>query len=261
MALELIESQNLYDTIFSNPQNPEVIPDEKARNEWRFQISFLGRLLKESKFDMVRALLIQSKEDLYYAWVLAAFLPWQSKPWPLKSKRMSKGKGTNSAAAVTAREGLKLDNKVIEIVQNAVDHFEEVKAMALDSPVSWSDKLKQQEVAELREQYGMAIRHWGPHWRNSVIYALLRTNTRSSSKDTVTDTFSAWLFRLKELGVLEAYAMKPLVDGHELSRAMDNRRPGPWLSKALGLAIRWQLRNPESYDKELLIEEVKAQLE
>lgn len=68
--------------------------------------------------------------------------------------------------------------------------------------------------------------------------------------------FEAWLLHIRDLGVSEAYATKPLLDGKMLAKALSTK-PGPWMKDALDVVMAWQLRNPETATVEGAIEEVK----
>ena len=41
--------------------------------------------------------------------------------------------------------------------------------------------------------------------------------------------------------------LKPIVNGNQLSKALCTKS-GPWMKKALDIAMEWQLRNPEETD-------------
>lgn len=41
--------------------------------------------------------------------------------------------------------------------------------------------------------------------------------------------------------------LKPIVNGNQLSKALDTKS-GPWMKKALDIAMEWQLRNPGETD-------------
>ena len=67
--------------------------------------------------------------------------------------------------------------------------------------------------------------------------------------------YAQWLLYLREMNLLEVFALKPLVNGKQLMHAT-GRTAGPWLVSALNMAMEWQLRNPESTDTEAAIAEV-----
>ncbi len=72
----------------------------------------------------------------------------------------------------------------------------------------------------------------------------------------VLNGYATWLQGLKAQDLLEVDSLKPLVNGNQLSKALE-KKPGPWMTKALEVVIEWQLRNPKSDDAEEAIAEVR----
>lgn len=62
--------------------------------------------------------------------------------------------------------------------------------------------------------------------------------------------------KLQSLNLLNVDTLKPLVNGKHLSQALGPS--GPWMKKALDIAMEWQLRNPEQTDAAGGIVEVVA---
>ena len=121
-----------------------------------------------------RDTLVANSQDAYLAWLLCALTPWAGMENPVKGTANSK-KNLPMAAAV-AREGLKADNKSINVIKDAVLHYREViasKEALTHEDRSVSTPTKRKQPALSREGLGMAMRRWGPHWRSTVIYAIL----------------------------------------------------------------------------------------
>ena len=72
----------------------------------------------------------------------------------------------------------------------------------------------------------------------------------------IQDSYAQWLSYLDEQGLLDADQIKPLVDGKQVTKAL-GVKPGPWMQKALGIAMEWQLRNPDQTDPAGAIAEIK----
>ena len=68
--------------------------------------------------------------------------------------------------------------------------------------------------------------------------------------------YATWLTHISEMDLLNAYALRPIVDGKQLMRALDTKSGGPWLTVALKIVMEWQLRNPEKREPDLAIAEV-----
>ena len=59
------------------------------------------------------------------------------------------------------------------------------------------------------------------------------------------------------MDLLDAYALKPILDGKALTKAL-GVPTGPWMKDALDVVMRWQLRNPSKKDTAEAIEEVRV---
>jgi hypothetical protein len=59
------------------------------------------------------------------------------------------------------------------------------------------------------------------------------------------------------LGILDAYAFKPLMDGKALAKALKTP-PGPWMKEALDVVMAYQLKYPDKANVEDAIAEVQA---
>lgn len=66
-------------------------------------------------------------------------------------------------------------------------------------------------------------------------------------KQTILDGYARWLSNLQALDLLDVDRLKPIVNGNQLSQAL-GIKTGPWMKKALDIAMEWQLRNPEETD-------------
>jgi len=65
-----------------------------------------------------------------------------------------------------------------------------------------------------------------------------------------------FLVYLDEMGVSDAPAVKRLVDGNTLCKALGTK-PGKWMTEALDICLAWQFRNPGVEDIEGAIDEVR----
>jgi len=122
----------------------------------------------------IRGTLVASSHDAYLAWLLCALTPWAKLEDPVKGT--SNAKKNLPMAAAVSREGLKGDNKSISVIKDVVLHYAEVIA-SKDTLASEFRSLptstKRKQPALSREGLGMAMRRWGPHWRSTVIFAML----------------------------------------------------------------------------------------
>lgn len=68
--------------------------------------------------------------------------------------------------------------------------------------------------------------------------------------------YTTFTTHLRDLDILDANTLKPLLDGKQLAKALATP-PGPWMKDALEVVMAWQLRNPHVKDPKEAIEEVK----
>jgi tRNA nucleotidyltransferase (CCA-adding enzyme) len=68
--------------------------------------------------------------------------------------------------------------------------------------------------------------------------------------------FTNFLEYVQELDLLDAYSLKPILDGKALTKAL-GVPTGPWMKDALDVVMRWQLRNPGKKDTAEAIQEVR----
>ncbi|KAL9072967.1 MAG: hypothetical protein Q9161_003189 [Pseudevernia consocians] len=259
-ALSLVDRLGLYNDVFTDPTNADCkLVDtaswHRAYNQLRDIISAgseesalpepqepplprPGKSALPTKEKTIGSILLRSPEDLYNAWILTCFVPWAREP-PKRPQRSSKRPMT--AAGLAAREGIKAENKIYKLVDDAVSHLQDI----VEKKDAVRDKNQTTSPESQREMQGMAIRKWGSNWRSSVMYALLtevaETKTETASLG-VLDGYSSWLSHLSEIDLLGQ--LEPIVTGDELMKAF-NTKGGKWMSAALECVIKWQLRNPD----------------
>lgn len=271
-ALSLIDRLDLYNEVFTDPTDAECkLVDtanwHRAYNQLRdiIKAGSEGSTLPKS-FETIRSILLRNPEDLYHAWILTCFVPWAREP-PKSPQKSPKRPMT--AASVAAREGIKAENKICKLVDDAVSHLPDIveKKDAVsheDQTTTLPLKRKQGACAESqREMQGLAIRKWGSNWRSSAMYALLtevaETKTVADSR-AVLDGYSSWLSHLSLLNLLDVDKLSLNVKGSDLMKAF-NTKGGKWVSAALNCVVKWQLRNPDRRDAAGAIAEVMERKE
>lgn len=111
--------------------------------------------------------LVRSDDAKYLSWLLAALTPWAGLQPPPPAK--AGGKPPLPFATTVAREGIKSDNKVCNVVTGASRNYAQItefKSAVKDG----------KPFIHERDTLGMAIRKWdsqGGHWRLQALYALL----------------------------------------------------------------------------------------
>jgi tRNA nucleotidyltransferase (CCA-adding enzyme) len=104
---------------------------------------------------------------MYAAWILAALTPWSMVPQTMSIK--SKGKPSIIIGAAVAREGIKAETKMCNIIGGAFKNWEQIKSLK-DAIV------REDAYTKERDTVGMTIRGWdaqGGHWRLQALFALL----------------------------------------------------------------------------------------
>lgn len=292
-ALQLIDRLGLYRTIFTTfddqlDQSVKTLHWEKAYEQLLEIMNAKPPVETKQETQghslaIIKSILLSgsdnAQQEVFHAWLLCAFVPWARVTASTTSK--SKGKMPPKPAAVAAQQGIKAENKTIKVVENAVTYLDEIIRMkdALADPTSTTSPPKRKRDSQIRSELGMAIRQWGPHWRNSVMYALLtqimehsvdgeylsscltgccyNTLGQGTNCQGILDGYARWLSTIQDLDLLKAYQLKPLVTGDKLAKALD-ARTGPWVAKALEIVVAWQLANPDEEDPEAAILEVKG---
>ena len=109
--------------------------------------------------------LVRSDDARYLAWILAALTPWSAIPLPPYN---TAGKQPLPLGALAAREGVKLENKLCNVVTGAFRHYEQI--ITLKEAITHNLNYIQE-----RDTLGMDIRRWeshGGHWRLQALFAL-----------------------------------------------------------------------------------------
>ena len=73
--------------------------------------------------------------------------------------------------------------------------------------------------------------------------------------------WQGFIDHLESMDLMDAPAIKSILSGTELSKALGGVKPGPWMKPALDVCMEWQLRNPGVDDAAGAIEEVKRRSE
>ena len=260
MALSLINSLELYNTIFTDPRSSDCQP--VPTENWSLAYSQLQEFTasRTSSGHTISSVLLRNPEDLFIAWMLVCFVP-RARESPKPSSKLTT-KRPNSPASIAAKEGIKADNKMCKIVEDAVTNLKDVvtlKDSAARNEKVPTSPLKRNSNTIGRDTQGQAIRGWGSHWRSIVIFALLTEISEAASpkaQQATLDAYAIWLKELQLLNLLNVDSLRPIVNGNEISKALGGGRGGPWMKKAMDIAMDWQLRNPEQNDPTGGIEEV-----
>ncbi|ATZ55574.1 Bccca1 [Botrytis cinerea B05.10] len=255
LSLNYFDRLGIYSTIFTDPTAHEIpAPDTSS---WRIVYDCLKEMTLNETPDSIYKSLVRSDDAKYLAWILAALAPWTAIP-PAQAAKPG-GKTPPPYGALVAREGLKAESKLCNMVAGAFKQYAEITEL--------KDAIKRNDsYVHERDTVGMMIRKWESHggqWKLQVLFALLVESLKLESSEEYRTLFSEWqkfIDHLKDLDVMEAPAIRGIVDGKILSKAL-GVKPGIWMAPALNVCMEWQLRNPDSTDTEAAIEEVRKRKE
>ncbi|KAF7903662.1 uncharacterized protein EAF01_006711 [Botrytis porri] len=254
-SLNYFDRLGIYSTIFTDPTAHEVLtPDTSS---WKIVYDCLKEMTLNETPDSIYKSLVRSDDAKYLAWVLAALTPWTAIP-PAQAAKPG-GKIPPPYGALVAREGLKAESKLCNMVAGAFKQYAEITEL--------KDAIKRNDTyIHERDTVGMMVRKWESHggqWKLQALFALLVEALKLESAEGYQSLFSEWqkfIDHLKDLDVMEAPAIRGIVDGKILSKAL-GVKPGIWMAPALNVCMEWQLRNPNLTDTEAAIEEVRKRKE
>ncbi|KAH8912819.1 poly A polymerase C-terminal region-like protein [Coniochaeta sp. PMI_546] len=265
-SLRLIDRLGLFHTVFTDPARTDM-PKPDISN-WAAAYEALNVLAARKTPGSIYHVLVRSDEAAYFAWQLAAVAPYEQLP---DEEPRKPGKPPVPWATQANRGGLMSPTKLTDVITAA--HRHRLAILELKNAVRDGAPCVKE-----RERFGMAIREWdfkGGHWRLQVLYALLvEVMERTGPNDKISvegtpekaareEVFLEWqgfLDHLEELDVMDAPAIKRLIDGTQLAKAL-GVKPGKWMTAALDVVMRWQLQHVGETDPAGAIEEVKARKE
>jgi tRNA nucleotidyltransferase (CCA-adding enzyme) len=140
---------------------------EPDLTRWPVAYTCLEHLSRTQSPASIYNILVQSNEDAYFAWVLASLCPWNSfSAYEAGSKST---KPDLPMVARVARDGLKVPNKLSDLISASHCHREEILAIR-------EAFLNNSPVSQERDTLAMTIRRWASrskHWQIQVLYAVL----------------------------------------------------------------------------------------
>ncbi|SMR58691.1 unnamed protein product [Zymoseptoria tritici ST99CH_1E4] len=254
-ALRLVFDLDLYETIFSDPAVADVDHYSPDVDGWQIVIDALSDVL--SNGGTIADNLARDKEEQYFAWQLAAMVPYRDAPNPVQTD--PNRKPPPPVAVTVVKEGIKATNRVSDVIHASVRNESEISGLVdkLYDRKRRPDKSFEGEDATARDVIGMAIRRWGATWRSQVVYAMLVEIANNQDQvEAIERKYTTFIEQVASLSLLEVISIKPLLDGKALAKAI-GAPPGPWMKDALDVVMAWQLRNPTLTDPQQAIEEVK----
>lgn len=259
VALKLLDRLSLYTTVFSNPGHQSSYQPEVSA--WPTAYDMAEKIVQHRESSMSLLFEVDAVEQVYVVRLLSAARPWLDAPLPPTGKAGSKPPPLIGVEVF--RNGVKATNKVCDITSRALQHAQEI----IDTKSAF---IKHTRVLKKpadsgspagRDTLGMLIRNWGASWRAQCAFAMMVEATNSQrppagpsplefrlqlTNETRTDIineYALFLEHIAALSIQETYALKPIIDGHALAKAMSTP-PGPWMKSALERIIAYQLAQP-----------------
>jgi tRNA nucleotidyltransferase (CCA-adding enzyme) len=175
-ALHLIDRLGLFLTVFSCPR-AEGLELCKDFN-WEAAYTVLADMVMDAPRSpltpddktIIRTL-VRTDEELYHSWLLAAFVPWV---FSHTRDGVEPAKGKVELIVEMARESIKAENKLSEILDGAMKNREDLLMKSdIVSKLPPSELEARPFNHQTRGDLGMAIRRWGRHWRLHTVFAIL----------------------------------------------------------------------------------------
>lgn len=176
--MKYIDDLGLYATIFANEHDDVEAPT----TSWSRAYDALDRIFTLDRecslvpetdevqhIKHITKILVQNDDEKFYAWVMAAFVPWVTVPARKPGLKKEKPPIIGRAAEV-ARDNLRMENKIVNVLKDATELFKEVSA--LKSSVILNDIPG--TAAEVRQHVGLQVRSWKKDWRLIVLMAVLQ---------------------------------------------------------------------------------------
>ncbi|KAI9822821.1 MAG: CCA tRNA nucleotidyltransferase, mitochondrial [Phylliscum demangeonii] len=212
----------------------------------------------------IRSIVLPQNQDKYVGWILASIIPWATISVSDSGEIAKKGKPQLPLPAAIAKDDIKANNTLVNIIASAARNAPEIAAMQrkIVSQVQDLDSTRSKNAAVGRDTLGMAIRRWGPTWNFQALYALLVDISQDSlpRPDPLIDDYAIFLKQIRDMDLIQACSVKPIMTGTYIMAEL-NARSGPWIKEALDLVVAWQFRHPGSSDAALALQDLKEDIE
>ncbi|KAI5779264.1 hypothetical protein EDC01DRAFT_719055 [Geopyxis carbonaria] len=238
-ALSYINELDLYESIFAPTDESLNLPN-LPKDDMIVSATILLNLSAPAKFVGFRELL-SNDLDSYVGWVLAALAPWKGHQFPGVDTKKN-----IPAAATAARDGLCAPIKLYDTIIRAYRNYGYIQDFARES-------LETPNASDMsRSKVGVFIRQLGADWKSQFLCALLletipvwTRNVVNTESKKVWEKYHVLLANIKELGLMHAHSIRPILDGRKMLEKLDQKKSGPFMKKAMDSLVVWQLDNPE----------------
>ncbi|KAG4302632.1 hypothetical protein PCK1_001216 [Pneumocystis canis] len=191
-------------------------------------------------------------------WLLSALIPW-------KEQILQNKKGFIQCSAIVVKDGLKMSNSIVRIVEDSFTYFQEAQKISMQYINGNPTRLS----------LGLFVRLVKKNWPFAVFLGLIddiitlllqKTNcfeslkknepvissieSLTNEKQSIFKRYQLLLDQICYENLQNAYSMQPLINGHVLSKTFGLK--GPQIGHALEQVIQWQLQNPKGTAEQCL---------
>ncbi|KAJ2083682.1 CCA tRNA nucleotidyltransferase, mitochondrial [Coemansia sp. RSA 988] len=232
LAIRLLLRLGLYSVVFRAPSHAPAPtePIESATDIARAVLHLLdardavGKLV--ARLPMTSAVAAPATRR---ALVLAAYT------FPYHSATVADGRRTAALASVVVRDGLKLSGN--DAGTTAALHALAPRLAAAAEACA---------AGEMgRQALGLLVRDAGARWAAAAVFAAAVDVYCGMQPVDAAAKYAALADAIDAHGLVEAYTLKPLVDGRAAARIL-GIRPGPGIRDVLEQVMAWQLDHPEA---------------
>ena len=183
-AIALLDRLNLYNDVFTDPTDNTPLVAETSN--WNKAYGFLSDIIQARATDTAEStyiknlglILIRNDNDGFLSWMAACFVPWARTMLP-EAKIVKKR--SSIVATRAARDGIKADNKICKVLEDAVSNLSNVISLKNATFKGLAHHSESSRRVPSRDIQGQAIRSWGPDWRSTVLFAMLTEVSEAGS--------------------------------------------------------------------------------
>ncbi|KAJ2484447.1 CCA tRNA nucleotidyltransferase, mitochondrial [Coemansia sp. RSA 2320] len=245
LSIQLILRFGLYESIFRTPPRDQWMCSEQAAAEARDTAAAEAatrcvlRVLGDGGSGpgaLMRSLPApwQGAAAMQRALMLGAYL------YPYRNVQANDKKKTVALAHLVIRDGVKLSHADVETTLELHRFATEIASMADACVGGRAD----------RRALGLQIRSIGARWPQCVVFAAAAEELcAGATSSALAEKYGAYVRRVVDDGLADAYAMKHVVDGTAAARIL-GLRPGPAIRGVLDRVMEWQLEHPQGTREE-----------
>ncbi len=196
---------------------------------WPRAYRLLNQVLKNEIGSVNIRHMVQSAQNAELAWTMAAYAPLAG------ARRSSQKQAVQEATAA-----LRLPARLSKLLEAALTNFDSIRAIV--------DTVAEARPPPRSSTVGIALRSWGPTWSTQVTYVMLAEavydvedhDEPSLLDGPVVEKYSAFADFVTDMGLWDAQALRPCLDGKEILDLFGWGVGGRFLKDVLDGLVAWQ---------------------